>query len=93
MDVTNVRPGVADLDVMLPMLFSEGVSKGRITLNRFVEVTATNAAKLGGLFPHKGTIAVGADADLTIWDPTLTKPIRAARSSPTPTSPPTRVGR
>ena len=78
MDVTTVRPGVADLDIMLPMLFSEGVGKGRITLNRFVEVSSTNAAKLAGLFPRKGAIAPGADADLVIWDPKLTKPVRAA---------------
>jgi dihydropyrimidinase len=78
MDVTNIRPGVADLDTLMPMLYSEGVVKGRISANRFVQVTSTNAAKLFGLFPRKGTIAVGSDADLVIWDPKLTKPIRAA---------------
>ncbi len=78
-DITSVRPGVADLETVMPMLFSEGVGTGRLTLEQFVSVTATNAAKLFGLFPHKGTIAPGADADLAIWDPTLTKPV-AARS-------------
>ena len=53
----------------LPLLFSEGVGKGRITLNRFVALTATNPARLFGLYPRKGTIAVGSDADLAIWDP------------------------
>jgi dihydropyrimidinase len=78
MTVATVRPGVADLETLMPMLFSEGVVKGKITLQRFVAVTATNAAKLFGLFPRKGTIAVGADADLAIWDPSRTKPVRAA---------------
>ncbi len=61
--------GVPGLELRLPLLFSEGVKKGRITLNDFVALTSTNAAKLYGLFPRKGTIAVGADADFAIWDP------------------------
>jgi dihydropyrimidinase len=76
--VATVRPGVADLETLMPMLFSEGVVKGRITPQRFVAVTSTNAAKLFGLFPRKGTIAVGADADLVIWDQNRTKPVHAA---------------
>ena len=78
LDLTNLRPGVADLDTMLPMLFSEGVVSGRISLQQFVAVSSTNAAKLFGLFPRKGTIAVGSDADIAIWDPNLSKPVRAA---------------
>ncbi|MCK4977978.1 MAG: amidohydrolase family protein, partial [Anaerolineales bacterium] len=70
--ITNVRPGVANLQTMLPMLYSEGIRTNRITLGRFVELTSTNAAKLFGLFPQKGTIAVGSDADLVIFDPNLT---------------------
>ncbi len=70
--ITNVRPGVANLETMLPMLYSEGVRSGRITLGRLVEVTSTNAAKLFGLYPRKGTIAVGSDADLALFDPDLT---------------------
>lgn len=64
--VPNGIPGVA---ARLPILFSEGVNKGRIDINRFVALSATNHAKIYGLYPRKGTIAVGADADITIWDP------------------------
>ncbi len=61
--------GIPGLETRLPLLFSAGVGSGRIDLNRFVELTATNPAKLYGLYPRKGTIAVGADADIAIWDP------------------------
>ncbi|MEH2613084.1 dihydropyrimidinase [Bradyrhizobium sp. AZCC 1693] len=64
--VPNGIPGVA---TRLPILFSEGVVKGRIDLNRFVALTSTNHAKTYGLYPRKGTIAVGADADIVVWDP------------------------
>jgi dihydropyrimidinase len=65
-DIPNGIPGLA---ARLPIVFSEGVSKGRITLSEFVALTATNPARLFGLSPRKGTIAVGADADLALWDP------------------------
>jgi dihydropyrimidinase len=64
--VPNGIPGVA---ARLPILFSEGVVKGRIDLNSFVAFSATNHAKIYGLYPKKGTIAVGSDADIAIWDP------------------------
>lgn len=64
--IPNGIPGVA---TRLPILFSEGVMKGRIDLNQFVAITSTNHAKLYGLYPQKGTIAIGADADITLWDP------------------------
>lgn len=64
--IPNGIPGVA---TRLPILFSEGVMKGRIDLNQFVAITSTNHAKLYGLYPRKGTIAVGADADIALWDP------------------------
>jgi dihydropyrimidinase len=60
--------GVPGLEVRLPLLFSEGVQKGRITLQQFVALTSANHAKLYGLYPRKGTIAVGSDADFAIWD-------------------------
>ena len=60
--------GIPGLETRLPLLYSEGVLGGRITLNRFVELTSTNPAKAYGLHPRKGTIAVGSDADLVIWD-------------------------
>jgi dihydropyrimidinase len=66
--VRNARPGVAELDTMLPLLFSEGVAKGRLTPEQFVALTSTNAARLFGLYPRKGTIAVGSDADLVVWE-------------------------
>ena len=69
LDVVTARQGVADLETLMPMLFSEGVVSGRITLDRFVELTSANAARLFGLHPRKGTIAVGSDADLALWDP------------------------
>ena len=62
--------GIPGLETRLPLLFSEGVGKGRIDLHQFVALTATNPARLYGLYPRKGTIAVGSDADLVIWDET-----------------------
>lgn len=64
--IPNGIPGVGS---RLPILFSEGVMKGRIDLNQFVRLTSTNHAKLYGLYPRKGTIAIGADADIALWDP------------------------
>jgi dihydropyrimidinase len=64
----KVANGVPGLEVRMALLFSEGVRKGRIDLPGFVALTATNAAKLYGLHPRKGTIAVGSDADIAIWD-------------------------
>lgn len=74
--VVDSRLGIANLQEYLPMMFSEGVVKQRITLEQFAAVSATNAAKLFGLYPRKGTIRVGSDADIAIWDPALRKTIR-----------------
>jgi len=74
-DTANGVPGI---ELRVPLLFSEGVQKGRLDLNRFVALTATNHAKLYGLYPRKGTIAVGSDADLAIWDPQKQVTVRAA---------------
>lgn len=70
--------GVPGLETRLPILFSEGVVKGRIDLQTFVALSATNPARLFGLHPRKGTIAIGADADIAIWDPERKVRIRNA---------------
>lgn len=79
--VATVRPGVENLEVQLAMLYSEGVRQGRLSLSRLVEVTATNPAKLFGLYPTKGCIAIGSDADLVVFDPNLTKTVGAPQHS------------
>jgi dihydropyrimidinase len=63
----KVPNGIPGVETRLALLFSEGVLRGRIDVNTFVALTATNPAKIYGLHPRKGTIAVGADADLVIW--------------------------
>ncbi|TMF03647.1 MAG: hypothetical protein E6I52_06685 [Chloroflexi bacterium] len=73
--MSTARPGAENLQMMVPMLYSEGVRTGRISLSRLVEVVSTNAAKLFGLYPHKGTIAVGSDADIVVFNPTLARTI------------------
>ena len=75
LDIINLRPGVSNLQVMLPLLFSEGLLKGKIRPEQFVTLTSTNAAKLFGIYPQKGTIAIGSDADIVLWDANLTKTI------------------
>ncbi len=77
--VAAVRPGVADLETLLPALHSEGVCSGRITLGRLVQVLSTNAARIFGLYPRKGTIRVGSDADLVLFDPKLTRTVDGRR--------------
>lgn len=64
----QVPSGIPGIAARLPIVFSEGVSRGRIDLATFAAITATNPAKLFGLWPRKGEIAVGADADLVLWD-------------------------
>ena len=63
----HIPNGIPGLETRLPLLYSEGVLAGRMTPNRFVELTSTNPAKAYGLHPRKGTIAIGSDADLVIW--------------------------
>lgn len=65
---TKIPHGAPGIETRIPLLFSEGVMKGRLTVNKFVEVVSTNPAKLAGLYPDKGTIAVGSDADILIMD-------------------------
>ncbi len=68
-DVFRCPGGIPGVETRLPLLFSEGVLKGRIGLPRFVDLVATAPARIMGLWPRKGTLAPGADADLVIWDP------------------------
>jgi len=68
-DFSKIPNGAPGIENRLELLYSEGVAKGRIGLNKFVEMTSTGAAKIFGLFPRKGTIAVGSDADIIIFDP------------------------
>lgn len=72
--IPNGGPGVEN---RFGLLYTYGVAAGKINLNQFVAITSTNAAKLFGLFPRKGTIAVGSDADIVIWDPTVQSVITA----------------
>ena len=67
--------GIPGVETRLPILFSEGVGKGRIDLQRFVALSSTNHAKLYGLYPRKGAIAIGSDADIVIWDGDKSGPI------------------
>jgi dihydropyrimidinase len=77
-DFSKIPNGHPAVEHRMELLFSEGVAKGRITPQKFVEVTSTNAAKIFGLFPRKGTISIGADADLIIFDPDKKHVISAA---------------
>jgi len=74
-DVLNGIPGI---ETRLPLFFSATQTEGRLTLNQFVDITTTTPAKLYGLYPRKGIIAVGSDADLAIWDPDKIVTIRNA---------------
>jgi dihydropyrimidinase len=67
-DFSKIPNGMPGIETRLHLMY-EGVREGRISLNRFVEITSTAPAKIFGLYPRKGTLAVGADADVVIWDP------------------------
>ncbi len=73
-----VPNGIAGLETRMPLLMSEGVLKNRLSAQRFVDLTATAPAKLYGLYPQKGTLAPGSDADLVIWDTQTPKTIGSA---------------
>ncbi len=78
-DFTKCPNGAPGVETRMPIVFSEGVSKGRLTLNEFAAVTSTNPAKLFGMYPKKGVLSVGSDADIVLMDPdmdvTITKSI------------------
>ena len=68
-DFSKIPNGHPALENRMELLFSEGVVKGKISLNKYVELACTNPAKIFGMFPEKGTIAIGSDADIVIFDP------------------------
>ena len=68
-DFSKIPNGHPAIEHRMELLFSEGVNKKKITINKYVEVTSTNPAKIFGMFPKKGTIAVGSDADIILIDP------------------------
>ncbi|TQS73119.1 dihydropyrimidinase [Rhodobacteraceae bacterium] len=76
-DFTKIPNGTGGLEDRLPLLWTYGVETGRITMNEFVAVTSTNIAKIMNMYPQKGAVLVGADADLVVWDPTAEKVISA----------------
>ncbi|MCB0000091.1 MAG: amidohydrolase family protein [Anaerolineales bacterium] len=73
--IPNGMPGIED---RMAVMWHHGVNGGRLTPNRFVEITSTNPAKIFGLYPQKGTLSVGADADILLWDPNHEHTISAA---------------
>lgn len=72
-DFRGFANGIPGIEMRLPLMFSEGVLKDRISLNQFVALSSTNAARLYGMLPLKGTLSIGADADIAIWDSSKTR--------------------
>jgi dihydropyrimidinase len=71
-DFSKIPNGAPGIETRMSLVYDGGVRSGRISLNRFVELTSTSPAKIFGLFPRKGTIAPGSDADIVIFDPNAT---------------------
>ena len=76
-DFSKIPNGAPGIETRLVSLFDIGVMQGKLSLNRFVQLTSTTPAKLFGLFPKKGTIAVGSDADVVLFDPAARQTIHA----------------
>lgn len=76
-DFRKIPNGTGGLEDRMPMLWTYGVNTGRLTMNEFVAVTSTNIAKILNVYPRKGAILVGADADIVVWDPKRAKTISA----------------
>lgn len=75
---TRIPNGCGGIEYRLPLLYTFGVRAGKISMPRFVDLVSTRPAKIFGLYPRKGTIAPGSDADLVVWDPEVKRPISAA---------------
>ena len=78
-DFTKIPNGTGGLEDRLPVLWTKGVNTGRLTMNEFVAVTSTNIAKILNMYPKKGAIVEGADADIVVWDPKRKKTITAGK--------------
>ncbi len=77
-DFSKIPNGMPGVETRLSLLYTHGVAAGKISLQQFVALTSTHAAKLFGIYPRKGTIAIGSDADITVWDPAYEGQISAA---------------
>jgi len=76
-DFSKIPNGTGGVEERLAVIWDAGVNSGRLTPSEFVAITSANAAKLFNIYPQKGCVAVGADADLVVWDPTGTKTLSA----------------
>ncbi len=72
-----MAPGIPGIETLLPVMYTEGVAKGRIALSRLVELLCSNPARVFGLFPRKGTLSVGSDGDLVVFDPNVSWTLKA----------------
>ncbi|KAA9008388.1 dihydropyrimidinase [Paenibacillus spiritus] len=77
-DFSKIPNGGPTIEDRFSVVYSEGVEKGRISIHKFVDIISTQSAKLFGLFPQKGTIALGSDADIVIFDPSVKRTLSAA---------------
>jgi dihydropyrimidinase len=74
--VDELLPGMSHLETLLPLLYSDGVQTGKLTRERFVEISSTNPAKLFGMYPQKGATRPGSDADVVVFDDQKTVTVR-----------------